>query len=84
MSHVSYSELRAHLAHYLDKVCDDRAPLFVTRHKSRAVVMLSEEEYNGMLETMHLLSTPANAEHLRQSIAEAKAGNLTEHDLIQD
>ena len=84
MSHVSYSELRANLAHYLDKVCDDRAPLYVTRPKSRAVVMLSEEEYNSMVETMHLLSSPTNAERLRQSIADANAGRLTEHDLIED
>ncbi|WP_416223151.1 type II toxin-antitoxin system Phd/YefM family antitoxin [Tianweitania sp.] len=36
-----------------------------------------------MQETLYLLGNPANAEHLRQSIAEANAGHVFEHDLIE-
>jgi PHD/YefM family antitoxin component YafN of YafNO toxin-antitoxin module len=35
------------------------------------------------METVYLLSSPANAKELLASIAEADAGNLTEYDLIR-
>ena len=44
MAHVSYSELRTNLASYMDQVCDDRAPLLVTRQNARSVVLMSEED----------------------------------------
>jgi antitoxin YefM len=83
MSHVSYTELRARLAEYMDKVCDSRAPLHITRQNARTVVMISEEEYEGMMETLHLLRSPANAARLLRSIEEADAGKLTERELIE-
>ena len=83
MSHVSYTELRTHLAKYMDEVCDSRAPLFVTRQNARSVVMLSAEEYESMQETLHLLRNPANAARLLKSISEADAGQLTEHEIIE-
>ena len=83
MSHVSYTELRANLAEFMDEVCDSRVPLHVTRQNARPVVMVSEEEYEGLMETVHLLRSPANATRLVQSIKEANNGKLTEHELIE-
>ena len=83
MDHVSYTELRQNLKKHLDDVCDSRAPLVVTRRNGEAVVMLSLTEYESLEETLHLLSDPANAEHLLRSIADAEAGRLTEHDIIE-
>lgn len=82
MGHVSYTELRSNLARYMDEVCDSRAPLHVTRQNARGVVMVSEDEYEGMIETLHLLRSPANAERLLHSIAEADAGRMVEHALV--
>jgi antitoxin YefM len=81
MSRVSYTELRTHLAKYMEEVCDGRAPLYVTRRNARSVVMLSADEYEGMMETLHLLRTPANAARLLNSIERADAGELTEHEI---
>lgn len=83
MAHVSYSDLRANLADYMDKVCDTRAPLVVTRQNVRSVVMMSEEDYEGLIETVHLLRSPANTRRLLESINQANAGALTERDLIE-
>jgi antitoxin YefM len=83
VSHVSYTELRANLAKYMEEVCDTRATLHITRQNARAVVMLSEEEYEGMLETLHLLRSPANAARLLRSLESAEKGALAEHDLIE-
>lgn len=84
MSHVSYTEFRRRLAKYMDDVWQNRAPLRVTRQNARTVVMLSEAEYEGMVETLHLLRSPANAERLLRSIESAEAGKLEEHKLIDE
>jgi len=81
MDHVSYTELRQNLKRHLDKVCDDRAPLVVTRRNAEPVVVLSLTEYEALEETLHLLSNPANAERLLKSIAQAEAGQLVEHEI---
>jgi antitoxin YefM len=83
VSHVSYTELRANLAKFMDEVCDTHAALHITRQNARTVVMLSEEEYEGMLETLHLLRSPANAARLLRSVESAARRALTEHDLIE-
>ena len=83
MAYVSYTELRGNLAAYMDQVCDDRTPLFVTRQNARSVVMLSEEEYEGLMETVHLLKSPANAARLLRSIKEADEGKVVARELIE-
>lgn len=83
MAHVSYTDLRNNLSSYMDEVCDSRAPLLVTRQNARSVVILSEEDYDGLMETVHLLKSPANAARLLGSIGEADAGKAVEHDLIE-
>lgn len=77
---VPYKEFRKDLAKYMDKV--RRRPVHID-HKSGSVVMLSQEEYEGLVETIHLLSNPANAKDLLEGIAEADAGKFIEHELIE-
>ena len=83
MAHVSYSQLRNNLASYMDDVCNNRAPLFVTRQNARSVVLMSEDDYEGLMETVHLLKSPANAARLLRSIKEADQGKLTERELVE-
>jgi antitoxin YefM len=78
--HVSYTELRANLAGFMEEVCNTRDALLVTRQGARSVVMISEEDYEGLMETVHLLRSPANASRLLESIEQANRGELTEFD----
>jgi len=78
--HVPYKEFRTDLAKYMDKVRS--WPVHIDC-KAGAVVMLSQEEYEGLVETIHLLSNPANARDLLEGIAEADAGKFMEHELIE-
>src|SRR5260221_6354329 len=84
MATISYTDFRQHLAKYMDDVWDSRAPLRVTRQNARPVIVLSEDEYEGMMETLHLLRSPANAERLLRSIKSADAGQLTERDVAEE
>jgi antitoxin YefM len=83
MGYVSYAELRQHLAKFMDEVCDSGAPLVITRQNARPVVMLSLEEFESIEETLHLLRSPANAARLLQSIEDADAGRLVEHNISE-
>lgn len=83
MAHINVSEFRQNLAAHLDAVEESRAPLFVTRGKGKAVVVLSEDEYESMAETIHLLGNPATAGRLRASIAETAETGGDEHPLIE-
>jgi antitoxin YefM len=81
MIHVSYSDLRSNLAAYMDKANDDRDPIFITRQGKEPVVMIAASEFEGWMETVHLLRSPAQAKRLLDSIADADAGKFIEHDL---
>ena len=64
MSTISYSAAREKLAQTMDRVCDDREPVIITRQKQRSVVMLSLEDYESLTETAYLLKSRANARRL--------------------
>jgi len=83
MTHVSFSDLRANMAKHLDRVLADRSELVVTRQNHEPVVILPLAELEGLRETLHLLSTPANAEHIRASVAELDAGKGRERALTE-
>jgi antitoxin YefM len=82
MGIVSFTEFRANLAKHFDKVEDDHDELIVTRKGREPVVVMSLSDFESWKETLYLLSSPANAERLRKSIAQMDAGKGVEHDLI--
>ena len=82
MDVVTYSEARANLKDVMDRVVADKTEIIVTRQKAEAVVMVSLSEWNSMVETAHLLSSPVNAERLRRSIDQMNAGKGHERELF--
>jgi len=73
---VSYTDARNQLANLMENACRDRVPITITRNGTGTAVLLSAEEYAAMEETLHLLSTPANAERIRRGLADYAAGKL--------
>jgi antitoxin YefM len=84
MGYVTLTELRANMAKHFDKVEQDRIELVVTRQNHEPVVVMPLAELEGLRETLHLLSSPANAERLRRSMAELDAGKGFERELIEE
>lgn len=83
MAHVSYTDLRQNLSRYMDQAIENRELITVTRQNGKGnVVILSEEEFEGWQETVHLLRSPANAKRLLRSIHAAQDGNLQERELV--
>ena len=64
MRSITYTAARENLATTINKVCEDHAPVVITRNRDQAVVMLSLAEYEALQETAYLLRSPANAKRL--------------------
>jgi len=84
MDAITYTHAREHLAATMDRVCQDNAPVIITRQKAQAVVLMSLADYNAIEETAYLLQSPGNAARLRESLARARAGETRPHALIDD
>ncbi|MFV8593060.1 type II toxin-antitoxin system Phd/YefM family antitoxin [Ralstonia pseudosolanacearum] len=84
MNILTFSEARAGFKQALDTVCRDHEPTIITRQRGEHVVMVSLDDYNSMMETLHLLGSEKNARRLRESIAEFKAGKTSLKGLLND
>jgi antitoxin YefM len=82
MKTLTYTAARGNLAKTMEKVCDDHAPVVITRKTAQPVVMMSLEDFEALEETAYLLRSPKNARRLLESIAELETGKGTEKDLI--
>ena len=84
MQVISYSEARNSLKAVLDAVTNDVDVTIINRRDAENAVVMSLDHYNSLMETLHLLQSPANAAHLAESIAQLKAGKATAKQLIAD
>jgi len=79
---ITYTSARQQLAATMDRVCQDRAPITITRTgRQQAVVMVSLEEYQQLEETAHLLRSPTNARRLISAIESLAHGKGKERKL---
>ena len=70
---VNYSNIRANLKTYMDKTRDDFETIVITS-KNGNVVMISEEEYNNLMENLFIMNNPAMRERLNHSIQQFANG----------
>ena len=82
MKIVNYSEARENFKQVLDRVSDDCDSTLIKRRNREDVVLLSKSHYDSIMETLYLMRSPANAQHLMEAIARDKAGQGESHDLI--
>ena len=84
MGHVTFSDLRANMARHFDQVEADMSELVVTRQNHPPLVVMPLGELEALRETLHLLSTPANAQRLLRSIADLDSGRGIERELARE
>lgn len=66
MHAISLEYLRDHLDEALSLA--DSGEVMITRDGGSNIVLVSESDWQGLQETLHLLSTPLNADRLKSSI----------------
>lgn len=81
---TTYSDFRQKLKGYLDEVLKSHSPLYVTRTKGENVVVLSESDYESMMETFYLLKSPKNAERLQRALDQYQQGKGQPKQLIEE
>jgi len=81
MKLMNYTEARNGLAEAMKDIVEDKNPVTITRNGTGSVVMMAEDEYHAMMETLHLLSTPANAERIRKGLVDYEEGKFVEREL---
>jgi antitoxin YefM len=81
---ANYTEFRTRLKKFLDNVEDNNETLIIKRGVGKGTVLISLDEYNSIMETVHLLSSKSNADRLYESIRQMKEGKTVNGDLITD
>ena len=83
MDSISYTSARSNLAKTMEQVCNDHAPIAITRKGEGAVVMMSMDDYQALEETAYLLRSPKNMRRLVEAMIELDNGRGMEKELIE-
>ena len=81
---VNYSKLRSDLKKYCDSANNDFETIIITRKSGGNVVLLSEAEYNNLMENLYIRSNPEYYKKLLKSIDELKSGKIIKTELIDE
>ena len=80
---VNFSDARNSLKDVIDQVVEDADVTVISRRDAPDAVVMSFDYYSSLIETVHLLSSPANAAHLARSISQLRSGQAARRDLIK-
>ena len=81
MRAITYTAAREALAATMQSVCDDREPIIITRKRDQAVVMISLDDYESIVETSYLRRSPVNARRLEAAIEQLESGKGVSREL---
>lgn len=70
---TTYTTARANLAKLCDEVTENNRIVIISRRGRHDVAMIAADELSGLLETLHLLRSPKNAERLFTALERAKS-----------
>lgn len=79
---INFSDARNSLRSVIDQVVADADVAVITRRDAPDAVLMSFDHYSSLMETVHLLSSPANAAHLAKAIAQLRSGQSKPRELI--
>jgi antitoxin YefM len=84
MDAITYTQARKNFTSVMNQVCQDHAPIIITRQSESPVVMMSLEDYNAIEETMYLLRSPKNAQRLYKALEQLQEGKYQQRKLIEE
>jgi antitoxin YefM len=79
---ISFSEARGSLKGVIDQVIADADYTIISRRDAPDAVVMSLDTFNGLMETVHLLKSPANVAHLARSLEQYRQGEVLNQDLV--
>ncbi len=84
MIEIGYKEFNDRFEQYFNKVANNEDAVIIKNDSGERILMISLEEFNAMKETLHLLSSKANADRLYESIQQMKNGEVVENGLTPE
>lgn len=81
---INFTEARNHLKGVLDQVVDEADYTIISRRDAEDTVVMALDQFNSLMETVHLLKSPANSAHLANSIEQYRSGKVNQHELSND
>ena len=79
---VNFTDARNNLKSVVDQVVDDADFTVIARRDAPDAVLMSLDTFNGLMETVHLLKSPANAVHLERSIKQLRQKKIKQKPLV--
>lgn len=80
----NFSNVRQRFKYYCDRATKNCETIIITRERGDNVVMISETEYNNLLENLYIRSNPDYYNELLQSIEQLKKGKGQKRELLED
>jgi antitoxin YefM len=84
MQVVSFTQARNEFKSVIDRVVADCDATLIHRRDGENAVLISESTYNSMLETLHLLQSPANARRLMAAVEQDRQGMAKTQALVEE
>ena len=81
MQAVLYSQARNNLRNIINQVCDNVESFIITTKEKQSVVLISQEEYNSMKETIYLLSSKNNRDRLLGAIDQIESAEFIQKEI---
>ena len=79
---INFSDARNQFKQVIAQVVSDCDVAIISRRDADDAVVMSLNTYNSMMETLHLLKSPANVKHLEKSLAQYRKGQTKEKALV--
>lgn len=76
ITETTYSNARQQLKTLMDQAVNNREIIMVRRRVGGDVAMIAADELEGLVETVHLLRSPKNAERLLTALQRARTDSL--------
>jgi antitoxin YefM len=81
MQAVLYSQARNNLRDIINQVCNNFEEFIITTKEKQSAVLISQDEYNSMKETLYLLSSKNNRDRLLDAVEEIESGKFITKDI---
>jgi prevent-host-death family protein len=82
MNTVTLSDAKTHLARLLSEVVELGERVVITRSGRPVGMLVSVDEYDGLLETLEILADDDMADAVRRGLDEAERGDTLSHEEV--
>lgn len=77
---TNFSNVRNNFKKVCDQVVHDSDIAVITRKNDENVVLMSQAQYNNLMENLHIRKSRANYEWLKESVMQAEEGKLVDFE----